>query len=111
MKAVLLSAVVFPGTGHFYLKKYFSGVLLSVTASVCSYLIIMNFTIRILTLFEKIQSGEIVLDFLLMMQFILTEPEDPAARLSAVVWIAMMICWLIAIFDSYRIAKKSSSIS
>ncbi len=110
MKVVLLSGVVFPGAGHFYLKKYFFAVLLTMIASVCSYLIIMNFTIRILTLFEKIQSGEVAPDFSLMIQFILTQPEDPAARLSVVVWVVMMICWLVAVFDSYRIARKQLSV-
>jgi len=109
IKAVLLSTVIFPGAAHFYLKKYISAVVFSVIASVCSYLIIVNYVARILVLFEKIRVGEIAPEFLLMMQFILKQPENPAARLSLYVWIVLIVCWLIAIADSYRIARKQES--
>lgn len=106
MKVILLSAMIFPGAGHFYLRKHISGVLFSVIASVCSYLIIVNFTTRILTVFEKVRVGEMAPDFLQMMQFILKQPEAPEARLSPYVWIVLIVCWLVAILDSYRIIRK-----
>lgn len=105
-KAVLLSAVIFPGAAHFYLKKYISGVFFSVIATVCSYLIIVNFTTRILIVFEKVRAGEIAPEFLLMIQLILKQPENPEARLSLHVWIVLIVCWLVAIADSYRIARQ-----
>ncbi len=105
MKSVLLSAAIFPGAGHFYLKKYITAVLLASVASITSLLIIANFTSRILMVFEKIKAGELAPDFLLIMQQILKQPVDPDARLSIVVWIVLIICWLVAIVDSYRIAK------
>ena len=105
MKTVLLSAAIFPGAGHFYLKNYILGVLFSVIASVCSYLIIVNLATRILAVFEKVINGEMAPDFLLMMQFMLKQPEDPGTRLSPYVWIVLIVCWLIAILDSYRISR------
>ncbi len=110
MKAVLLSTAIFPGAAHFYLKKYISGMVFSLIASVCSYFIIINFAARIMTVFEKIRTGKIAPDFLLMMQLILKQPVDPETKLSPYIWPVLIICWLLAILDSYRIAKKKQSV-
>ena len=38
-KAALLSGLVFPGTGHFYLKRWVEGILLSAAAAIAVYFI------------------------------------------------------------------------
>ena len=62
MKAALLSAFVFPGVGHLYLKKYIHGVILIGVSLVGSYYVISKTVERALKIVEKIQSGAVQLD-------------------------------------------------
>lgn len=110
MKAVLLSAVIFPGAGHFYLKKMVTGIVLSSVTSIASYFILMNIFNRIVKVFEKIQSGEMEPEFVQMILFVLSQPEDPQGRISLMVWLVLLMSWLLAIGDCYRIARKKSSV-
>ncbi len=59
MKAALLSAFVFPGVGHFLLKKYIPGTVLAGTAFAGLYLLIAKTVETALQIAEKIQSGEV----------------------------------------------------
>ena len=61
-KASLLSAFVFPGAGHIYLKKYIPGVALVGTSLVSVYYLITKSVESALKIAEKIQSGEVQLD-------------------------------------------------
>ena len=61
-KAALLSTFIFPGVGHFLLKKHIQGALLTGTAFFALYFLIANTVEKTLLVFEKIQSGEATLD-------------------------------------------------
>jgi hypothetical protein len=78
IKASLISAFVFPGAGHIYLKKYFPGLLLVGVSSLGIYYLILNMVEKALQIVEKIQLGHVQAD-------------------------ATVICWIIGILDSYRI--------
>ena len=55
-KAALLSAFVFPGAGHMYLKRYIPGVVLVGASLVSIYYMISKTVESALQIFEKIQS-------------------------------------------------------
>lgn len=61
-KAVLLSALVFPGSGHFYLKRWAEGILLSTVAAVALYLITSVVWQTAMEIAGQIQSGAIASD-------------------------------------------------
>ena len=61
-KAVLLSALVFPGAGHFYLKRWVEGILLSAVAAVALYLITSVVWQTAMDIAGQIQSGAIASD-------------------------------------------------
>ena len=61
-KAALLSAFVFPGAGHIYLKMYIPGISLVGTSLVAVYYLITKSVESALQTVEKIQSGDVQLD-------------------------------------------------
>jgi TM2 domain-containing membrane protein YozV len=61
-KAVLLSALVFPGSGHFYLKRWAPGILLSAAAAIALYLIASVTWHTAMEIAGQIQSGAVASD-------------------------------------------------
>ena len=58
-KAILLSILVFPGAGHFFLKKYVSAILLMSIAFSSFYYLTVKMFERSQAITEQIQRGEI----------------------------------------------------
>jgi hypothetical protein len=105
IKAALLSAVVFPGTGHFFLKKHVVGSLLAVAALASLYLVISRMVERALLIVEKIQRGEVQLDVAAIAELISKQPTGTDAQLLNIAWAVLIISWLIGIVDSYRVGR------
>ena len=61
-KAVLLSALVFPGAGHLLLKKRIIGAVLTCASLVALDLIIANMLNRAQEIADKILSGDVAPD-------------------------------------------------
>ncbi len=102
-KAVLLSAFVFPGAGHFFLKKYISAVVLVGASFSGIYLLIVKTVERALQITEKIQSGDIRPDVAAIAEIISKQPTGTEAQLLKYATAVLVICWLIGIIDSYRV--------
>jgi len=102
-KAVLLSAFVFPGAGHIFLKKYISGVILVGASFAGIYLLISKTIERALEITEKIQSGDIRPDIATIAEIISKQPTGTEAQLLKYATAVLVICWLIGIIDSYRV--------
>ena len=104
-KASLLSAFVFPGTGHIYLKKYIPGVSLIVVAlSGVSYLISKSVEIA-LQITDKIQSGDVPLDAVAITDLVSQQPTGTETLLLDIATYVFIICWLIGVIDSYRVGR------
>jgi len=69
-KAALFSALVFPGAGHFFLKRHISGAVIACAALVALYLIIANLLERAREIADKILSGEVGLDIATIMELV-----------------------------------------
>ena len=105
MKAALLSAFVFPGAGHFFLKKHITGTLLAGAAFASLYWVISKMVERALQIAEKIQSGEVQLDVAAITELISKQPTGTDAQLLNIAWTVLIISWLIGIVDSYRVGR------
>ena len=105
MKSVLLSAFIFPGIGHIYLKRYISGALLAGTAFIALYFVISTAVERALQIVDKIQSGEIQPDVAVIAELIAKQPIGTEAQLTNIAMAALIIAWLIGIVDSYRVGR------
>jgi len=103
-KAALLSGLVFPGAGHFYLKRYLPGVLLALAASVAVYLVTSYAVQTALDIVEQIESGSVQPDIATITTLV-TEKMHQTEEATNHLTIAFIALWLIGIFDSYRIGK------
>jgi hypothetical protein len=101
-KAALLSVLVFPGTGHFYLKKYIAGVVLFSVSAASLYFIVSKVVERAMQIVEKIQSGTVEPDVAAIMQAVSSQTDN--AYLLEIASAIFIICWVIGIIDSYRVA-------
>ena len=109
-KAALISALVFPGSGHFYLKKHIVGGLLAGISLLCIYLLISTVMEAAQVISLKIQSGEIPLD---IDQIRAEIHKQSAASNSTTIGIAtwlLGICWLAGIVDSFRLGRQRSQV-
>ncbi|GAA0822061.1 hypothetical protein GCM10009111_29830 [Colwellia asteriadis] len=103
-KAVLLSALLYPGSGHVFLKKYFIGLSF-----------ISAFTFLLYNLFStlnrisekvalQITNGEIALTIEAISQAVTVQLAKQPPQYN---WLgyALLFIWLFAMFDAYRLAK------
>ena len=109
IKAALLSAFVFPGVGHLFLKKLISGSLLVCAAFLSAYVVISKSVERALLITEQILSGEIMPDATAITDLISKQPAGDDALLLNVAWGVLFITWLIGIVGSYIAGRANST--
>ncbi len=107
INAALLSAFIFPGAGHFYLKKRVAGYVLAGTAVVSAYLIISRAVEKALQITDKIQQGGVELDVAAIAELVSNQPVGTEAELLNIAWILLTVSWLSGIVDSYRLGRAS----
>jgi hypothetical protein len=103
LQAALLSALVFPGAGHFSLKKPVQGVLLSVVTIVCLYFLITTAVEIAQQLVIRIQRGEIPMDIEMISEMVSQQfvgIDDQRINMPSIL---LLICWVVGIIDSFRI--------
>ena len=104
-KAVLLSALVFPGVGHLYLKRFVIGLLLSGGAATVTYFIVSNIVNKALDIVERIQSEKLSVDVNAISLFVSEQFRSAENSHLSIVTIALIVFWIIGIVDSYRIGR------
>ncbi len=104
-KAALLSAFVFPGVGHFFLKKYMAGMALAGAALVGLYWLVTQAVERAQQITAQIQSGEIPLDMATITELVSQQPTGTEAQQLNLATAVLIIAWLIGIVDSYRVGR------
>jgi len=104
-KAVLLSALVFPGAGHLLLKRYLTGAVLVCAALAALYLIAADILERTLAIMEKIERGEISMDVAAIAESLSRQPMGNESQLLDAALPVLVICWAIGIADSYRCGR------
>ncbi|KXI27123.1 hypothetical protein AX660_01685 [Paraglaciecola hydrolytica] len=106
-KAVLLSALAFPGCGHLWLKSKFMAGLLIAVSMACLYFLLASAVDIANDISAKILSGAIPLDIGKISAAVSAELAGTnSQQLTMTTWV-LVVCWLVGIVDSYRIAKKT----
>lgn len=105
-KAAMLSAFVFPGAGHIFLKKYLSGYTIIGVAAIATVLLIANIMNRAVEIAEKIQSGEMLFDLLTITEIIREQSLQTDSQILSTATTVLMVVWLVSVIDSYRIGKE-----
>ena len=104
-KAALISALVFPGAGHLYLKKYLSGAILVGATSGSLYYLISKTVERALLIAEEIQAGKVQLNVAEITELVSKQATGSEAQLYDIATAVIFISWLAGIIDSYRIGR------
>jgi hypothetical protein len=103
IKAVLLSAFIFPGAGHLLFKRYISAAILATTALTATYLLIAKVLESAMLIVDKIQRGEVAADVTTISELVSQQPSNDGFLGTNVMSIILLITWLVAIVDCYRI--------
>lgn len=105
LKAVLLSALVYPGVGHFFLKKYATCIALVSVFSVPLFLLISEIVGKANIVVQQIENGEIPLNIAVISESFSSITSDTDTQGLNIKIYVMIAVWLIGILDSYRVGK------
>ena len=107
VKAALLSALVFPGAGHIYLKKYISAIVLFGVSAAGLYYMISKIMEIALQIVDKIGNGNVEPDVASIMDLVSKRTAEigNGMHLFNIASTTIIICWLIGIIDSYRVGR------
>ncbi|MEG1054789.1 hypothetical protein SAMN05216517_109149 [Janthinobacterium sp. OK676] len=100
--ALLLSALVFPGSGHFVLKRKARGCLFLVPALIALVIVLRQIMARLDQLMAQIDSGALPLDVQLIAEKVdaLSANDGPAMTVAVAVLAA---CWIGSLIDTFLI--------
>ena len=101
IKAALLSALVYPGVGHFYLKKKIVGTLFSCAFTLPLYFIIVGIVEKAERIVEKINNGEIPLNFAAISESLSSSVLDGEAQTINITVYILLSIWFVAIINAY----------
>jgi hypothetical protein len=104
-KAVLLSALIFPGAGHVLLKRYIPGLVLIAASFASVYYIVSKTVEESLQIVEQIQSGNIQPDVASIEELVSQHSTGEDAHLIDIATYIFIACWIIGIIDSYRVGR------
>lgn len=98
--ALLLSALVFPGSGHFVLGRKARGCLFLVPALVALVLVLRQIMARLDQVMVQIDSGALPLDVQLIVEKVdaLSANDGPAMTVAMSVLVA---CWIGSLIDTW----------
>ena len=105
IKATLLSALVFPGSGQFYLKRYWRGLLLMMLTLLGLTVIIARATIGALNTLNVMQGNGSPID----VNSISHRAETSAANIytdNTIILVFVVACWIYSVVDAYKIGKS-----
>ena len=104
-KAVLLSVLVFPGSGHVLLKKYRTGFSLMITAAIALSVLVYKLVQGSMEIIDKINSGEIAQADVMTISAMLHQNDTLQMKIATTI---LLILWVFSIVDSYRISRKQN---
>lgn len=104
VKASLLSALVFPGSGHFFLKKPILGAILLTVTIVCLYFLLATVMEAAQGISIKIQTGEIPLNANKIAEAVSNELTGKVGSVNIPSYL-FGICWLVGVIDSFRVGR------
>ncbi len=98
--ALLLSALVFPGSGHFVLGRKARGCLFLVPALVALVMVLRQIMARLDQVMAQIDSGALPLDVQLIVEKVdaLAANDGPAMTVAMSVLVA---CWIGSLIDTW----------
>lgn len=106
--AVLISALVFPGAGHMYLKRLGRGMLFIVPTVVALAYFLGVAADRASALVDEVMSGKTALDPVALAARLDQQSAAGSPLETICVWV-MVLCWVGAMVDAYLIARRQDA--
>ncbi len=103
---MLLSGLLFPGTGQLLFKRYVNAVIFSGIALATCYIVINNIFNVFTDISVQIAQGEIPADVFAINEAVSTELEKGHGDSIAYATFIFLIAWLIGLADTYRIGQQ-----
>lgn len=104
-KAIFLTAFVFPGFGHFLLKRYISAALLIGPSCVLLYILISTAIERALVISDKILNGEVGPDLVEITRLVSGSSTGDDASFIGYTTSALLVVWVLALLDIFRLSR------
>ena len=105
-KALIYSAIVFPGAGYFILDKVTRGVAALLVTFACLTFIMVDVFHRANIIAEKIVLGDVALDILKIRQEIHLTPGIYSQQMLELLSLAIVLIWIVGIVDCYLIGSR-----
>jgi hypothetical protein len=105
IKAALLSALVFPGSGQLYLKRYWRGLMMMTLVVLALAVMIVRATVVALDSLRIMQVDGKAMDVSAISHLAETSSANIFTDNTAIL-VALVVCWVFSIVDAYRIGKR-----
>jgi hypothetical protein len=105
-KAALISGLVFPGTGHLYLKKYLVGSLLFIVAFICVYDITITAMQTAQQIVDQIQQSNGQANLNELLEQASKQSAQDANQYSGLSSTLFALFWFGGIIDAYRLGRQ-----
>lgn len=105
IKAALLSALVFPGSGQFYLKRYGRGLLLLMLVVLGLTIIIVRATVVALDSMKVLQGTGMAIDANAISRLAETTSGNIFTD-NTTILLFLVACWIFSVVDAYRMGKR-----
>jgi len=103
-KAVLLSALVYPGSGQLFLKRYVAAALLMGAATVALVMLVIPAVTATQQILGRLESGELALGpgFIRDVQLAVEQAVGPSTSPG----LALLVIWLVSITHAWIIGRR-----
>ncbi len=102
-KAALLSAFIFPGAGHLYLKRYLMGTVLLVATVIALFGLVSQITDKAFQIVEQLQLQGMPLDLMALTTLVSEQLSAAETQSLNITTVVIVVCWIVGILDSVRI--------
>lgn len=105
-KAVLLSALVFPGAGQLYLKKYLPAIALVVATVVAVWFLMMPLLATANEIAARLVSGELQAGTELLDDVLVESQQVAASRSTRLAGLALLGIWLAGVAHAWLTGRQ-----
>jgi len=105
-KALLLTAFVLPGLGHYVLKRYISAMVLIGVSLILSYMLISSAIERALLISGQILNVGIESDLLEITRLASEPSTGDGVNLIGYVTTTLIVVWALALLDIFRVSRQ-----
>lgn len=105
--AVLLSALVLPGSGHLYLKRPGRGIALIGISLATLWIILAQAMRQAAAVVDRLETEGGALDPAHISDLVVQTSNSSGSTLGTIATVVLVGCWLFGIVDAWRLGRKA----